>query len=316
MLLVACGSARGTSVVAVPEDSQRQPAINRANQYVGALVKGDLGEIQTYLDDHVIMVGPTTLTPVSSKQAAVTAIRDELSREKRVYFHLRQARSAVIDAETHAVVANYEEGIERQGKLTETNGKVLFVLVGASPKYRIAAQVVVPNVNAGTYGPMGTAITSRPWGRFPARAVPQPSERDEADLKEPWQRELFELTKKVNATFPKDSVDAMLSFADDKVSIWAGDYGPVYIWGVDEARNHFADFFKTGKMRQIRAFNPVIRNFGGAQFVYFQFEETLEVEGQLKRMPGQATYLYRAGAGKLMACTETANVRAEIGDPY
>jgi hypothetical protein len=107
----------------------------------------------------------------------------------------------------------------------------------------------------------------------------------------------------------------MLAFADDKVSIWAGDYGPVYIWGVDQARNHFADFFRTGKMRQIRAFNPIIRDFGGARMVYFQFEETLEVEHQLKRSPGQATYLFSANS-KLMACTETANVLADIGDPY
>jgi len=236
--------------------------------------------------------------------------------EKILYFHLRQGRSDIVDRQTAVVVANYEEGVKQGEAIIETNGKIMFVLSGGPTAYRIGAQVIVPNVNAGTYGPMGTAISSRPWGRFPSREVPSPDAVEQLQFESPWAEQLFETTKEINATFPKGSVDAMLAFADKDVSIWAGDYGPVYITGVDAARRHFDDFFRSGRMRGIRAFRPVIREIGGTRMVYFQFEESLDVERELRRNNGQATYLFRIDPSKLVACTETSIVLANIGDPY
>jgi hypothetical protein len=291
------------------------PAIAKANAFADALVRGNLDEIQAFYDDRAMLVGPNSLTPLTSKEAIVNLQKTLSQREKTVYFHLRQPRAAQVDAQTAVVVANYEHGAQG-ASLTETNGKILFVLSGG-PSNSIAAEVIVPNVNAGTYGPMGTAMTARPWGRFPSKAVPPPGMEEEPRFNTAWEKDLFDTTRKINATFPKGSVDAMLAFADERVSIWAGDYGPVYIWGMDAARKHFADFFRSGKMGEIRAFRPVIRDYGGARMVYFQFEETLEVERQMRRNPGQATYLFTSKAPfRLMACSETAIVAANIGDPY
>src|SRR5262249_1610234 len=95
--------------------------------------------------------------------------------------------------------------------------------------------------------------------------------------------------------------------------------GPVYLQGIAQARQHFLDFFKTGKMHEIKMFRPEIRVYGGVGVVYFQFEETLEVYNKMIRSPGQATYSFLlppAGTARLAACTETALVKASIGDPY
>ena len=306
-------------IAAVSQGQGTRPdkPLARVNAFVDALVKGNLDEVRVAYDDKALLVGPATLTPLDSKDALVKHYQARAQTEKLLYFHLRQPHSATFDRQTAVVVANYEEGVKQGEAIIETNGKILFVLSGGPNAYKIGAEVIVPNVNSGTYGPMGTAMNAKPWGRFPAAEVPSPDAKEEQIFEYPWGKQLFETTKAVNATFPKGSIDAMLEFADKEVSIWAGDYGPVYILGVDSARHHFADFFRSGKMRGIRAFRPVMREIGGTRLVYFQFEESLDVERQLRRNNGQATYLFRSGRlSKLVACTETSVVVSNIGDPY
>jgi hypothetical protein len=314
--LLAFAAALVTECVMPATSCAADPVVARVTEFTVALEKGNIDELKTFYDDKVMIVGPATLEPLTSRQAVLEFHKAQAPKEKLVYFRLRQPNSAKVDEQTALVIANYEKGAEQGGTLVETNGKVLFVLWGKAPSYSIGAEVVVPNLNAGTYGAMGTAITARPWGRFPSKAVPPPNVNEEPTFNAGWERELFETTKKINATFPKDSVDAMLAFADPRISIWAGDYGPFYIWGVDQARIHFADFFRTSKMREIRAFRPIIRQYGGIRMVYFQFEETLHVENELRRNPGQATYSFLRSSSRLAACTETSVVVADIGDPY
>ena len=81
--------------------------------------------------------------------------------------------------------------------------------------------------------------------------------------------------------------------------------------------SHFTDFLRSGRMIGIKAFRPEIRAYGAVSLVYFQFEETLEVYSKVIRSPGQAVYLFKSAPPvTLLACTETATVISNIGDPY
>ncbi|HYR07240.1 MAG TPA: hypothetical protein VEQ60_05715, partial [Longimicrobium sp.] len=111
-------------------------------------------------------------------------------------------------------------------------------------------------------------------------------------------------------------------------------------------REHFADFYATGRVTSIQELNPVVRIWGSMAAVAFDFDLDYTINNQQRRAPGRGVYTFvRSGQStrgdgaafggaradaqfaaftaatqpaqyEMAVCTASHIVGAELGDPY
>lgn len=281
-------------------------------------VSGDEDKLKALYHAEAIRVSPATVRPSVNKIAIFSEFKTARVKRKPLYFYLRQPQ-VTVTGETSVVVANYEAGTEESGKPVETNGKVVYIMTRDGDAWIVGAEILAPNLNAGSYGPLGSALSSKKvFGIFPSRAIPPPDSVKPPKLRNDTEKLLYQSMEKINKGFVTGDVDKLMANYDTRGTFSIGDFGPFYHSGVDEVRQHFVDFFKTSKMLSIRHFNPVIRVFGSIGVVVFDYDSELEVSGTKIRSPGRAAYVFdlTGPSPTIRGCTQSALVDVALGDPY
>lgn len=315
----------GSAVLALQE---------KAAQVVGALkeaeVKAHIPTLATVYHKEAVLVEPTVLQPaIVGKDAIIEARRRALEQKRKpLYFYLRQAKVLVTGTGRSALmVSNYEQGEDVAGKLVETNGKAMFTVLQLNDVGLVSGQVLVPNLSAGTYGPLGTAISAKPFGIYPVRAIGQVATQGQL-AGSALEKQLIANTEQINSDWVEGNIDKLLGNYNMEGAFSVGDFGPFYLSGIEEVRKHFEDFYATAKVTYVKAVNPVVRVYDDIATVAFQFDSELVVHGKKIRSPGKGVYVFSnqiAAATtaptttpdwRMAGCVETSIVAREIGDPY
>lgn len=284
-----------------------------------AVTSGRLDEASRMYDQRAVIVGPSSLRAIGDRSGIVEHLKKSSQKRRDVYFYFRQPKALRLDSKSVLVVTNYEQGFQSDGNTVEISGKAMYLVIGEGRKWLVGAEVVVPNLNAGSYGPLGTALSAkRTFGVFPTRELAPPSRRTPPPSLTGDEKDLFAATKRINDGWAAGDVNKLLALYNKNGAFSIGDFGPFYVEGLDEVKAHFIDFYKTSKVKSVETLDPVIRVFGNIGVVAFRFDTQLEVSGQVIHSPGQGVYIFVKSNGRwLMAgCTETSFVFSDIGDPY
>jgi hypothetical protein len=282
----------------------------------------DLSNLRKTLHPEALRVDPAALKPKVGRAMIVESLKQELDKRAPLYFYIRQPK-AMVFGQTEITIANYETGVKIDGKTVEMNGKVLYVSELASSSPLICAEVIVPNLNAGAYGSLGTALTppESQFGIFPYRAVPPPDVQQTSELTNKTEEELYGTVQRINESWAKGDTKRLFEFYNPTGAFAMGDYSPFYLDGMAAVRDHFEDFYRSCKVDYIRSFDPVVRIYGDVALVAYSFDSQLEVSGAKVRSPGKSVYVFTRAANSassflLAACDESSIVYREIGDPY
>jgi ketosteroid isomerase-like protein len=303
------------------------------------------GLMNAYHSD-AVLVDPALARPAVGRAAIVENLRRVAPQRSLEYFYYRQpqvvqAGNAVI------VVANYESGYKVGDTLVEDSGKTANVVMVGSTQPLIAQEVQVPNIQAGSYGARGTALARPRFGRFPLRALGQPPFRAPTTAGGGESDVLFNLVKQIHQAWVAGQADQILGLSNPVGTFLIGDYSPFYVTGASALREHFADFYATGRVNAIQELNPVVRIWGGVAAVAFDFDLDYVINNQPLRAPGRGVYTFvrtgqstrGGGAGaafggaradahfaastasapaefEMTVCTASHIVGAELGDPY
>jgi hypothetical protein len=266
-----------------------------------------------------IRLDPASVTPIVGRAAVAERLGGPNVDRQLQYFYYRQPRT-VVEGNTALVVSNFEAGQTIGGRTVEDSGKTAaIVMLGSNPPL-IAAEAVVPNIYAGSYGSRGTALARPRFGRFPLRALPQPPVRAATAAGGGENDRLFSLVRRINQAWvqqrPQDILQVSQGGGTNAFLI--GDYSPFYISGREDIQEHFSDFYSTGRVNSIAEVNPTVKIFGNMAAVAFDFDLDYAINNQQRRAPGHALYTFtRSGGSWLMSsCSATHLVLAEIGDPY
>jgi hypothetical protein len=250
----------------------------------------------------------------------VENVRTSSANRRLDYFYYRQPQ-VVVSGRAALVVANYEAGYNIAGRTVEDSGKsASVVLLGPNPPL-IAQEVVVPNIYAGSYGALGTALARPRFGKFPLRALGQPPVTAATGAGGGENDVLFGLVRRIDAAWVAGNADEILRLSNRRGVFLIGDYSPYYITGTEAIREHFADFYRTGRVNNLQELNPTVRIWGNMAAVAFDFDLDYTVNNQQRRNPGRAVYTFiRGGAPNIRwamaACSATHLVQGDIGDPY
>lgn len=236
---------------------------------------------------------------------------------KLEYFYYRQPRVVSVGSAS-LVVSNYESGQTIGGRIVEDSGKTTAIVLTNSNPPVVAAEAFVPNIYAGSYGSRGTALARPRFGKFPLRALPQPPVQPATGAGGGENDRLFNLVRRINQAWVEGRPNDILRLSYRGGTFLIGDYSPFYITGTEEIREHFADFYSTGRVNSLAEVNPMVKIFGNMAAVTFDFDLDYAINNQQRRAPGRAMYTFaRSGASWLMSsCSATHLVTADIGDPY
>jgi Domain of unknown function (DUF4440) len=283
---------------------------------------GNFGQLQKAFHSDALRVEPSALNPIIGRAAIAESLQKNVQERKLLYFYYRQPQVLAVGSSA-IVISNYEAGYESDGKTVEETGKSSnVVLVGSNPP-TIALEVLVPNLSAGAYGALGTALSAPHFGIFPVRALNLEAAKDtkaagggEKDL-------LYSEVQRINNAWVSGNANELLKYANKSGVFLIGDYSPFFITGTDEIKQHFADFYKTSKVNSIRSLDPNVRIWGDTAAVYFSFDLDYNLGGKDRRSPGRAVYTFtRRGAAitsapwAMAACSASHLVLRNIGDPY
>lgn len=303
----------------------QEKAVKSVEALKEAEVKANIPVLASVYHKEAVLVEPTVLQPaIVGKESIIEARRKALEQKRKpLYFYVRQPKVLVnASGRSALMVSNYEQGEEVAGKLVETNGKAMFTVLQLEDVNMVSGQVLVPNLNAGTYGPLGTAITAKPFGVYPARAIGNIAGQGQM-ASDAVHKQLVANVDRINSAWEEGNIDKLLSNYNKDGAFSVGDFGPFYLSGVDAVRKHFEDFYSTAKVTYIKAVNPIARVYDDIATVAFQFDSELIVHGKKIRSPGKGVYVFiRAGdrsgdtAWAMAGCVETSIVAREIGDPY
>lgn len=286
------------------------------------------GRLRASYHASAVLQGPNSLGPVTGRAALASLYEtgrrgDRGVARDRLYMYLRQP--TYIDRDGYSfVLANYEMGERVQGEVVETSGKVAYALVWDKDHWEIVAEAKAPNLNAGSYGPLGTALASqRALGTYPVKAVLAPKDMEPPQLKTEKERRLQKAFGELNHAFMDADIDGMMdAFTADR-PFAAGDFSPFYLEGQEAIRQHFEDFFATSRMVDMQARHPEFHVFGNLGLIAFEYNSVVEVNGEQMRSPGQAVYFFEGLATtdqekdvSTAGCVESGFVARELGDPY
>lgn len=308
----------------VPSAEAAQPrATDRALRALRAArqleITGDVDPLRSSYHSDAMVVEPGSIKPVIGRAPILENSRRIAQERKLVYFYYRQPQALVLG--NNAVVAsNYEAGYSIGGRTVEDSGKSINVVLLGPAEPLIALDVVVPNIYQGSYGALGTALARPRFGRFPVRALGEPV----APATTAGGREndvLFGLVRRINAAWVEGNPTALLRMVNTSGVFLVGDYSPYYISGLNDVKDHFADFYKDGRVNSLREVSPSVRIWGDVAAVAFDFDLDYVVGGQQRRSPGRAVYTFgRRGAPgvpwAMTSCSASHLVFANIGDPY
>lgn len=292
-------------------------ALNAAKEFE---LNGDFTSLQKAFHSDALRVEPSTLDAQIGRAAITDSLRKAKQERKLLYFYYRQPQFLQV-GNSVLVVSNYEAGYDSGGQTLEETGKTSsVVLVGPNPAL-IAQEVIVPNLYAGSYGALGTALTSRHLGIYPIRAL-GPATTTEAKSAGGGENDvLYSQVRSINNAWVTGNPDDILRSASKAGVFLIGDYSPFYISGADAVKRHFADFYKTSKVNSLKSLDPQVRIWGDTAAVYFNFDLDYDLAGKSRRSPGRAAYTFVRGGGgptswKMAVCTASHLVAKSIGDPY
>src|SRR5512138_3116154 len=100
VVCAACVQSPPKAETAAAEAAPSDASLARAQAFSDALARGNIDEIGSFYDDKALMVGPASLSPVTSREGVLAAHRALMQKEKVVYYHLRQPRAAPVDGQT------------------------------------------------------------------------------------------------------------------------------------------------------------------------------------------------------------------------
>jgi len=291
-------------------------ALNMAKQLE---IKGDFKSIQTAYHSDAILVEPGSLQPNIGRASIAQNLQKGAGKRRLLYFYYRQPQ--VVELGNAAlVVSNYEAGYESGGKTTEDSGKTTNVVVLGSDQPVITQDVQVPNIYAGGYGPLGTALSAPKFGLFPIRVLG----REPTTAKSAGGGEndvLFNQVRQINESWVTGRAEDLLKYANRSGVFLVGDYSPFYLSGIEDVRQHFADFYRTSKVTFVREVAPTVRIWGDMAAVAFNFDLDYTINGKPRRSPGRAVYTFAKGGSEvgqwaMAACAASHLVLRDIGDPY
>jgi hypothetical protein len=263
-----------------------------------------------------IVVEPSSLKPLLGRASGADLARRNGRDQRLLYFYYRQPQVVSL-GNAALVVSNYEAGYTINGKTIEDTGKSTnVVLLGANPPL-IAQEVVIPNLYAGSYGALGSALAKPRFGIYPLRALGRPTGPalsaggGENDV-------LFSLVRRINSLWVSNKPAEILQLGNPGGVFLVGDYSPYYITGTTEITEHFADFYKTGRVNAIRELNPSVRIWGDAAAVAFDFDLDYVIGNRTRKAPGRAVYTFgkQGTQWTMAACAASHLVISSIGDPY
>ena len=290
-------------------------AVKRINQ---SFVKGDLQKLKNYYHPKSLSIGPHALKPLS-KEESLKAIQGFLSAGTMKYLYERNLNIISVNKNSVIVAFNYESGFMAEGELIEQSGKAIYVLGKVNQNWVLQAEVYVPNLTSGSFGAMGNAIKSKDLlGMYPTKQVEMEVTKPQPVFREKTEIALLEATKRINKAFVNGNVDQIMVNYSKFQGFSIGDFSHVYLFGHNEVKQHFIDFFETGKMQSIDIIQPVIRVFNDIGIVSFIFDSKLTVNGQDIRSPGISVYIFTRdpnGIWRMSGCTETSLVDKAIGQP-
>lgn len=320
---------------ATAEQSERAVAALLAARRLEA--QGNYDGLRGAYHSDAVLVDPALAKPAVGRAAIVDSLRRVAPQRSLEYFYYRQPM-VVQAGNASVVVANYESGYRVGDTVVEDSGKTSnVVLLGPTPPL-IAQEVQVPNVHPGSYGARGTAPARPRFGRFPLRALGQPPFRAATSAGGGENDVLLGIVKQIHAAWVAGQADQILSLANPAGTFLIGDYSPFYVTGAGALREHFADFYATGRVNAIQELNPVVRIWGDTAAVSFDFDLDYVINNQQRRAPGRGVYTFvrtgrTSGSGgfqktsasvegssaaewEMTVCTASHLVGADIGDPY
>lgn len=330
LILLGSGGKTAKALASCVEMASASPAkreamaIRTVESLKAAETRRKFSGMQTMYHPEAMLFEPNTLHVTVGNTAIIETQQRIAEKRRQLYFYTRQPK-VLVSGKSALMVANFEQGEEVGGQIIETNGKALYVLSQGQEPQLVSAQIVVPNLNAGSYGPLGTAQSSNPFGVFPSKALPAPGENPPLPA-DPLHRTLIGNMERINAGWAEGNIDKLLTNYNTQGAFSLGDFGPFYLSGHDEVRKHFEDFYATSKVNYIKAFNPVVRVYEDIAAVAFQFDSELVVSGKTIRSPGKGVYVFTNTTSnptstdpnhwRMAGCVETSFVAREIGDAY
>lgn len=298
------GAVAATVAAAVPKAAKSNSqntgpaallALNAAKQLE---MNGDFERLSKAYHSDSLLVEPGTLQPSVGRAAIRKTISSNAQDRKLVYFHYRQPQ-VVVFGNSALVVSNYEAAYDTgDGKPAEFTGKSSsVVLLGPKPPL-IAQEVMVPNIYAGGYGPMGRALAPTRFGIYPLRALgPEPVAATSAGGGE--SDVLFAKVRKIHEAWVSGNPTAILEYANKSGVFLIGDYSPFYVSGIDDVKQHFADFYKTSSVNFVREMDVTVRIWGDTAAVAFTFDLDYTINGIRRRSPGRGVYTFARGGAAL-----------------
>jgi hypothetical protein len=290
---------------------------------------GDYRELAKAFHSDSVLVEPGTLKPSVGRAAIRETLSNKALDHKLVYFHYRQPQ-VVVFGNSALVVSNYEAAYDTgDGKPVEYTGKsASVVLLGPKPPL-IAQDVLVPNIYAGGYGPMGRALAPTRFGIYPLRALgPDPTPAANAGGGE--YDVLLAKVRKIHAAWVSGDTAALFKHVNKSGVFLIGDYSPFYVSGADDVKQHFAEFYKTSSVNFVRELDVTVRIWGDTAAVAFSFDLDYTINGINRRSPGRGVYTFARGGASggeitaqaatsgwaMASCSASHLVERTIGDPY
>ncbi len=293
---VVAATAWPVAAAAVPKTKGSEKALATLQAAKEQQIGGNFEGLQKSFDTEALLVEPGTLTPVAGRSAIVDALRKSSQERRLLYFYYRQPELLDVGSSV-LVISNYEAGYQMSGETIEETGKSSNVVLTAAGHPQIALEMQVPNLYSGGYGALGTALTSRHIGVFPMRALGG-GETNEAGSAGGGEKDtLYSTVRRIDSAWVTGDPGEILKRANQSGVFLIGDYSPFYIAGARAVKEHFADFYKTSKVKALREQDPLVKVWGSVAAVYFNFDLDYNLGGKDRRSPGRAVYTFTKGRG-------------------